>query len=252
MRDTRLPPLPERDKRRTLEYWRNRPFGSVTIQRNPHVPTAIPFENNDAPVEDIPKNTLDSTGCESQVTVAPSPVGDGTQGRRVRFEIDDVRQARQEPRRLPPRNDPHRREANMGATPLEPEAHTAGILADNSFLPDEEGPRMAPLVEEPHQSAMRPFHMAFDTASGYNVIRLRDLPHRWEQYRIPDAPMPPLGDANGNRLRLLGKVALRVRFGPPMYRIAFFVAERLAVSVIIGTSFMKRHVRGIMCMDGEI
>ena len=37
-----------------------------------------------------------------------------------------------------------------------------------------------------------------------------------------------------------------------MYRIAFLVAERLAVSVIIGTSFMNRHVRGIICMDGEI
>ena len=276
MRDKRLPPLPERDKRRTLEYWRNRPFGSVTIQRNLHVPTAVPIARNNAPIEDFPKNTLDSRGCESQDTVTPTPVDDPTQGRRVRFEIDDVRQARQEPRRLPPRNDPRRREANMGATPLEPEAPTAGNRADNSSSPDEEGPRMAPLVEEllrnddsraclltsshyivsgsvgPHPSAMRPFHMAFDTGSGYDVIRLRDLPHGWEQYRIPDAPMPPLGDANGNRLRLLGKVALRVRFGPSMYRVAFLVAERLAVSVIIGTSFMNRHVRGIMCMDGEI
>ena len=63
--------------------------------------------------------------------------------------------------------------------------------------------------------------------------------------------MPPLGDANGNRLRLLGKVALRERFGPSMYRAAFLVAER-CVSVIIGTSFMNRHLGGIMCMDGEI
>ena len=37
-----------------------------------------------------------------------------------------------------------------------------------------------------------------------------------------------------------------------MYRVSFLVAERLAVSVIIGTAFMNRHVRGIMCMDGEI
>ena len=275
MRDKRLPPLPERDKRRTLEYLRNRPFGSVTIQRNPHVLTAVPVGSIDAPVEDLHKNTRDSPDCESHSTVAPSPVGDPTQGR-VRFEIDDVCQDRQEPRRLPPRNDPRRREANMGATPLEPEALTAGTRADNSSLPDEEGPRMAPLVEEPlrnddgcaclltwshyivsgsvgpHPSAMRPFHMAFDTGSVYNVIRLRDLPRGWEQYRIPDAPVPPLGDANGNRLRLLGKVSLRVRFGPSMYRVAFLVAERLAVSVIIGNSFMNRRVRGIMCMDGDI
>ena len=62
----------------------------------------------------------------------------------------------------------------------------------------------------PHPSAMRPFHMAFDTGSGYNFISLRDFSHGWDQYLIPDTPMSPLGDANGNRLRLLGKVALRV------------------------------------------
>ena len=32
MRDERLSPLPERDKRRTLEYWQNQPFGSVTVK----------------------------------------------------------------------------------------------------------------------------------------------------------------------------------------------------------------------------
>ena len=192
------------------------------------------------------------------------------------LEIDDVLQARQEPRRLPLRNDPSRREAIMGETPLQHEAPTAGNRADNSSSPDEEGPRMAPLVEEPlrnddgraclltsshyivsgsvgpHPSAMRPFHRAFDTGSKYNVIRLRDLPYGWEQYRIPDALMPPLGDANGNRLSLLGKVAFGVRFGPSMYRVAFLVAERLDVRVIIGISFMNRHVRGIMGMDGDI
>ena len=32
----------------------------------------------------------------------------------------------------------------------------------------------------------------------------------------------------------------------------FLVAERLAVNVIIRTSFINRHVRGIMYMDREI
>ena len=97
---------------------------------------------------------------------------------------------------------------------------------------------------------MRPFHMEFDTSSGYNVIRLRDLPQSWDDYRIPDASVPALGDANGNRLRLLRQVVIRVPFGSAMYRVSFFVAERLAVSVIIGTAFMNSYVRGIMCMDG--
>ena len=93
---------------------------------------------------------------------------------------------------------------------------------------------------------MRPPHMPFDTGSGYNVIRLLDLPPGWENYCIPDASVPALGDANGNRLHLLDKVVLRVRFVSARYRVSFLVAERLAVSVIVGTPFMNRHVRGIM------
>ena len=99
---------------------------------------------------------------------------------------------------------------------------------------------------------MRPFHMSFDTGSGCNVIGLRDLPQGCENYRIPDASVPALVDANGNRLRLLSQVVLRVRFGSAMYKVSFLGAKRLAVSVIIGTAFMNRHARRIMCMDGEI
>ena len=94
--------------------------------------------------------------------------------------------------------------------------------------------------------------MAFDTGSVYNFIRLRELPQDWENYRIPDASVPALGDANGNRLRFLDQVVQSVRFGSTMYRVSFLVVERLVVSVIIGTAFMNRHVRGIMCIDREI
>ena len=104
----------------------------------------------------------------------------------------------------------------------------------------------------PSPSAMRPFHIASDTGLVYYVIRHRDLPQGWENYRIPDASVPALGDANGNRLRLFSQVVLRVRFGSARYRVSFIVGERLVVSFIIGTTFMNRHVRGIMCMDGEI
>ena len=69
----------------------------------------------------------------------------------------------------------------------------------------------------PSPSAIWPFHMALDTGSGHNVIRLRDLPQGWENYRIPDASVPATCDANGNRLRLLVQVVLRVRFGSAMY-----------------------------------
>ena len=85
----------------------------------------------------------------------------------------------------------------------------------------------------PSPSAMRSFHMAFDTGSGYNVIQLRDLPQSWEKYRIPDASVAVLGEVNGNRLRLLGQAVFRVLFGSAMYRVSFLVAERFAVIVII-------------------
>ena len=39
---------------------------------------------------------------------------------------------------------------------------------------------------------------------------------------------------------------------PPCVGGLYHIAGRLAVSVIIGTSFMNHHVRGIMCMGGEI
>ena len=47
----------------------------------------------------------------------------------------------------------------------------------------------------------------------------------------------------------MGKIVLRVRLGSATYRVLFVIAEHLAVSVIIGTSFMNRNVKGIMCID---
>ena len=279
MRDERIPPLPERDNRRTIEYWQDQPYGSVRVQQRRNDPVSLDptsEESNVAQTDEGSKESPDSTICESQGTVARSVDVHPTLGQPKPVEVDNVIQLRQEPRRPPPSNTARPRESNVASKPQEQVASKVGDRTDQSSSSDEEAPRVAPLVEEPlrnddgraclltsshyivcgsvgpHPSAMRPFHMAFDTGSGYNVIRLRDLPTGWERYRVPNATMPALGDANGNRLRLLGKVVLRVRFGSAMYRIAFLVAERLAVSVIIGTSFMNRHVRGIMCMDGEI
>ena len=66
---------------------------------------------------------------------------------------------------------------------------------------------------------------------------------------LQDQDLPAIGDANGNPLKLMGKIFLRVRLGSATYRVLFVVAEHLAVSLIIGTSFMNRNVKGIMCMD---
>ena len=91
--------------------------------------------------------------------------------------------------------------------------------------------------------------MAFDTGSGPNVIHHSDLPQEWEEGLLQDKNLPLLGDGNGNPLKLMGKILLRVRLGSATYLVLFVVAEHLAVSVIIGTSFMNRNVKGIRCMD---
>ena len=95
----------------------------------------------------------------------------------------------------------------------------------------------------------RLMHMAFDTGCVPNVIRRSALPQGWENSLLKDQDFPALGDANGNPLKLMGKIVLRVRLGSATYLVLFVVAEHLAVSVIIGTSFMNRNVKGIMCME---
>ena len=81
---------------------------------------------------------------------------------------------------------------------------------------------------------------------GPNLIRRSALPQGWEDSLLQDQDLPALGDANGNPLKLMGKILLRVRLGSATYRVLFVVAEHLAVSVIIVTSFMNRNVKGIM------
>ena len=100
-----------------------------------------------------------------------------------------------------------------------------------------------------HPRIMQPHHMAFDTGRGPNLIRRSALPQGWEDSLLQDQDLPALGDANGNPFKLMSKIVLCVRLGSATYRVLFVVAEHLAVSVIIGTSFMNRNVKGIMCMD---
>ena len=91
--------------------------------------------------------------------------------------------------------------------------------------------------------------MAFDTGCGPNMIRRSDLPQGGEEGLLKDQKLSLLDDANGNPLKLMGKIVFRVRLGSVTYRVLFVVGKHLAVSVIIGTSFMNRTVKGIMCMD---
>ena len=218
---------------------------------------------------------MDSHRCDSGGTDVSTVTDNLTQGRPTPPRDGNVPLAREAQRPTTPNHARPRENTSAPQPSVFVERRNSNGTGPSSST-DEEVPRTAPLEEEPLRNdegltclltssyyivsgsvgpspgAMRPFHMAFDIGSGYIVIRLRDLPQVWKNCRIPDASVPALGDANGNRLRLLGQVVLHVRFGSAMYRVSFLVAERLAVIVIIVTAFMNRHLRGIMCMDGEI
>ena len=73
MRDERLSPLPERDKRRTLGYWQNQTFGSVTVKSRRDDSTSATgnlARSDVAPSEGGSILPLDSHRCESG---APTP-----------------------------------------------------------------------------------------------------------------------------------------------------------------------------------
>ena len=58
-------------------------------------------------------------------------------------------------------------------------------------------------------------------------------------------------NANGKALRLQGAVQLRVQFKNSIFSVTF-IADRLAVDVILGTCFMNKNVRAIEFMAGKI
>lgn len=74
-------------------------------------------------------------------------------------------------------------------------------------------------------------------------------PVGWEEFVINDSYIPPLGDANEKPLALLGKVMVRVRFCYEVYLVALLVADTLAVPVISGTCFMRKHIVSIRFID---
>ena len=95
------------------------------------------------------------------------------------------------------------------------------------------------------QQTMLPSNAVFDTGSGMNIVNRDALFNEWEKLLDRDATMPRLGDANGRPLRLLGEIALPIRFGNTTYRVPFIVADKRAVNVIVGTRFMNRYVDAI-------
>ena len=104
-------------------------------------------------------------------------------------------------------------------------------------------------VTAKHQT---PKEFLLDTGSAYNVIRSNVLPKGWQAFITSSGALPELGDAGGHRIKLAHEVILRVRFGNSLYRVAFLVAEKLSVPIILGTQFANRHVDAIRCIKGRV
>ena len=98
----------------------------------------------------------------------------------------------------------------------------------------------------------RPLRIALDTGAGFNIIRRAALPYGWEACIDEQAQAPSLCDANGNPLQLGEVVWLHLRLGDATYRVNFIIADRLAVDVLVGTSFLNKHVLAIQCAKQRV
>lgn len=92
-------------------------------------------------------------------------------------------------------------------------------------------------------NAFKPYRIAVDTCSGYNIVRKNCLPPDWRSYEVPNTSLPRLVGAESSPLKLTSVVGLAVRLANVTNRLPFIVADALAVDVVLGTSFIDTHVR---------
>lgn len=99
---------------------------------------------------------------------------------------------------------------------------------------------------------MYTLHAVLDTGSGYDVVCKDALHPGWLRRVIQDAPLPNLGDADGNALLVKHVVQLWLRLGTYVFKIHFLVVKSLSRSAVPGTEFHKKHLNAILCREGLI
>ena len=102
-------------------------------------------------------------------------------------------------------------------------------------------------------NSLKPYRIAIDTCSGYNLVRRDCLPPDWRTYQVPNASRPRVAGADSSPLKLTAVVRLALQFGNVTYRLPFVIANSLAVEVLLGTFFIDAHVKRIdidkQCLD---
>ncbi len=97
-----------------------------------------------------------------------------------------------------------------------------------------------------------PVQVVLDTGAEQNLVREDFLPNGWEQNKPPLRVRFAIVDANGRRISPEAQISLLVRMGKTSMRANFFVMRRLAVSVLWGCAFARRHLRAIFPMDDKV
>jgi len=95
------------------------------------------------------------------------------------------------------------------------------------------------------KARMRLMTPTLDTGAGPWIIRVDALPKGWEKRLHPHPHLPDIVDANKNPISARGMITLRLRFGGIVTDVDFVVVQRLAVPVLLGTSFINRHVEAL-------
>ena len=91
---------------------------------------------------------------------------------------------------------------------------------------------------------MVPTSSVLDTGAGPNLIHAKVLPANWKHYLKPLSG-PPLIAANRHRLNAIGEIPLYLRLGEFRAKVHFAVVTNMAVTCILGTSFIDRFLNAI-------
>jgi len=95
------------------------------------------------------------------------------------------------------------------------------------------------------EARMRLMTPTLDTGAGPSIIRVDALPKGWERRLHRRPHLPYIVDVNQNPVSARGMITLRLRSGGFAACVDFVVVQRLAVPVLLGTSFINRHVEAL-------
>jgi hypothetical protein len=99
---------------------------------------------------------------------------------------------------------------------------------------------------------LAPVKAVFDTGAGPNLVREGILPNVWEQFLIPNQPLPRIYNASGKLIPVRGVITLYVQVSDLITRVRFYVVPGLGTPCILGCTFSNLHVRSIHSKEHSV